>query len=72
MMLIMPIAEAYYSTSIIGIWNRKKADDLEVPKVDKSNWTNNVLHFKLLKGVRGVPLAYVIRQHIKVVHISSG
>ena len=68
MMLIMPIAEASYSTSIIGIWHRKKADGLEVLTADKSNWTNNVLHFKLLKGVRGVPLAYVIRQHIKLVY----
>ena len=30
---------------------------------------NIVLHLKLVRGVRGTPFAYVIRQHIKVAHI---
>ena len=31
-----------------------------------------VLHLKLVRGVRGVPLAYVVRQHIKVEHVLPG
>ena len=49
---------------------------LEVPNVDKSNWANTtegiVLHLKLARGVSGVPLAYVIKQYIKVMHIFPG
>ena len=50
-----------------------KTDDLRVPKVDKNDWTitmdNMILHLKLVRGVRCVPLAYVIRHHIKVANI---
>ena len=31
---------------------------------------NIVLHLKLMRGVRGVPLANVVRHHIKMAHIS--
>ena len=31
-----------------------------------------VLHLRLIKGVRGDPLTYVVRQNVKVVHISPG
>ena len=30
------------------------------------------LHLKLVQGVWGVPLAYVVRQHVKVMHVSPG
>ena len=33
---------------------------------------NMVLHLKLVRGMRGTPLAYVAWCHIKVAHISSG
>ena len=31
-----------------------------------------VLHLKLMRWARGVPLAYEVRQHIKASHISPG
>ena len=31
-----------------------------------------VLHLRLVKGLRGVPLSYVIRQHVKAVYVSPG
>ena len=31
-----------------------------------------MLHRKLIRGVRGTPLAYVVWCHVKVAHISSG
>ena len=53
-----------------------KAANFKVPKVDKNNWArtikNIVHHVKLVRVVRGVPLVYVVRQHIKVAHISPG
>ena len=33
---------------------------------------NIVLHLKLISRVKGVSLAYVVRYHVKVAHISSG
>ena len=33
---------------------------------------NIVLHLKLVRGMRGIPLAYVVWCHIKVAHISPG
>ena len=55
---------------------QKKTDDLEVLNVDKNIWAktmeNIILHLKLLRGVRGVLLAYAVRQNIKIAHISSG
>ena len=52
---------------------QKKTDDLEVTKTDTNNWANTVqdlvLHLKLMKGVKVVLLAHVVRQHIKVAHI---
>ena len=55
---------------------QKKTDDLNVPKLDKSNWTKTmkaiVLYLRLLRGVQGVPMAYVVRQHIIVAHILPG
>ena len=52
---------------------QKKTDNAEAPKVDKSNWAktmeNTVLHLKLIIGMRGTLLAYVVGCHIKVAHI---
>ena len=46
---------------------QKKIDNVKAPKVDKNKWAktmkNIILHFKLMSGMRGVPLAYVV-QHI--------
>ena len=57
-------------------FEQKKKDDLKVPKVGKSNWAKTmeaiVFHFKLVRGVWGVSLAYLVRQHVKVVHILPG
>ena len=54
---------------------QKKTDNLDVPKVDKNDWSktmeNVVLYLKIMRGVRGVLLAWVVRQHVKVTHISS-
>ena len=33
---------------------------------------NIVLHYKIVKGLRGVLLAYVFQRHVKVVNISPG
>ena len=33
---------------------------------------NIVLHLKLVRGVRGVSLAYVVWHHVKVAHIPPG
>ena len=53
---------------------QKKTDHLDTPKVDKNNWAkileSIILHLKLMRGVRGVPLAYVVRQHVKEAYIS--
>ena len=55
---------------------QKEIDNLEVPKVDKNNRAKTMeeimLHIKLVRGVRSVPLVYVVRKHIKVVHFSPG
>ena len=44
--------------------------------VDKNNsektMENIVLHFKLLRGMRGTPLVYVVWHHVKVAHILPG
>ena len=51
-------------------------DNLKVPKIDKNNWAKTVeaivLHLRLIRRVRGVPLVYVVRHHAMVVCISSG
>ena len=43
---------------------QKKSDDFEVPKVDKNNWVkpmeNIVFHLKLVRGIRGVLLVFVV------------
>ena len=55
---------------------QKKTDDAEAPKVDKNNWAktveNIVLHLKLIRGILGTLLAYVVQRHIKVAHKSPG
>ena len=42
----------------------KKTNDSKAPKVDKNNWAktmeNIVLHLKLVKGMRGALLVYVV------------
>ena len=53
---------------------QKITDNLKVPKVVKDNWAKImeaiVLHHKLVRGVQGLPLAYVVRQHVMVANIS--
>ena len=48
---------------------QKKTDNLEVTKVEKSNCAKTmeviVLHLKIVRGLRGVQSAYVVRQHLK-------
>ena len=55
---------------------QKKTEDLEQPKVDKNNWANTmkntVLHLRLVIGMRGTLLAYVVWYHVKVAHIYPG
>ena len=55
---------------------QKKADDDDAPKVDKNNWAktmeNILLYLKLVRGMRGTPLAYVVQCNIKVAYISPG
>ena len=71
----------FNSTSVLHYqhqWElkQKKTNDTEEPKFDKNNWVktveNIVLHLKLIRGMRGVPLAYVVQHHIKVAHILPG
>ena len=54
---------------------QKKIDNVKAPKVDKNNWVKNmeniVLPLKLVTGMRGLILAYVVWQHVKVAHILS-
>ena len=72
--------EHVYNTSVLEHqhqWKleQKKTDSTNAPKVD-NNWAktmeNIVLHLKLVKGVRGSSLAFMVRHHIKVAHISPG
>ena len=51
----------------MGVGTRN-TDNLEVLKVDKSNWAK----IKLMRGVHSFPLAYVVRQHNKMAYISLG
>ena len=52
---------------------QKKSDDIMAPKNDKTNWAktmvNIVMYLKLVRGMRGAPLAYVSWCNIKVAHI---
>ena len=47
-----------------------------MPKVDKSSLAKTMeaimLHLRLIRGVQGVQLAYVVREHNQVVYISHG
>ena len=49
---------------------QKKSDDIEVPKIDKNNWAktmeNIVMYLKLVRGMRGTLLSYLVLHHIKV------
>ena len=46
-----------------------KTDDFEMPKVNENNWAKTIEAIEL-HLVQGVSLAYVVRQHTKVAHIS--
>ena len=64
------------STSILKYrhqWElqQKKTDDARVPDHWKKAIKNKVLYIKLVRGVRGVPLAYMVWYHIKVPHFSN-
>ena len=41
-----------------------------MPKVDKNNWAktlkNIVLHLKIVRGMRGMPLAFVVWHHVPI------
>ena len=69
------------STSLIHYqhqWEleQKKSYDIEAPKVDRNNWVktmeNIVTYLKLVKGMRGTQLTYVVLCNVKVAHISPG
>ena len=51
-------------------------DNTVALKVDKNNWAktveNIVLHLKLIRGMRGTPLAHVVQHFIKVANILHG
>ena len=51
-------------------------DEVELPKVYKNNWAKTmkviVPHLWLIRGVQGIPLAYVIRQYVMGLHIVPG
>ena len=55
---------------------QKKTNEAETPKVDKSNGVktmeNIVLHLKLVRGMRGALLVYVVQCHVKVAYILPG
>ena len=55
---------------------QRKTVEAEAPKVDENNWVKTmediVLHLKLVRGLRGTLLAFVIQCHVKVAHISAG
>ena len=59
-------------TIIIGSWNRRKLPMLRCQKLITKNMENIVLHLKLVRGMRGTPLAYAVWCHIKVTHILPG
>ena len=52
---------------------RAEKNRQEVPKVDNSNWAKTmeaiVLILMLIRGLRGIPLAYVVSQHDNVMQI---
>ena len=72
MLFITSTRRVFYSTSISGNW-RKNSDDPEVPKVDKNKRATTVEaimhHFKLIQRIQHVPLASVVKEHIKVAQI---
>ena len=49
-------------------------DNLKVSEIDKNNWAKTiekiVLQLKLVRGVRGDLLAYVVRQYVEVANTS--
>ena len=52
-------------------------ENLELPQEDKNYWVKAMeavmlLHLKLERRMRGVSLAYVVRQHVKMSYISLG
>ena len=51
----------------------READEVDVPMVDDNNWAktmeNIVLHLKLIRGVRGTLLAYVVWHYVMEEHI---
>ena len=55
---------------------QKKTYVTEAPKVDKNNFMktmkNIILNLKLIRGMRGTPLAFVVQQHVEESHILSG
>ena len=55
---------------------QKKSDDIEAPKVDKNKraktMENIIIYLKLMRGMRGGALAYVVQHHVKVAYIPPG
>ena len=51
---------------------QKKTDKPEMLRVDKSNWARTIEAIMLHLKVVGIPLAYVVGQHVKVVYILPG
>ena len=56
---ILSIKEKFSKSSTSGSENRRM-DDIELSKVDKTNWAKIIeatsLHLKFIRGVRGIPL----------------
>ena len=55
---------------------QKKSDNIKAPKVDKNNRAktkeNIVMYLKLMRGMRGTQLTYMVQCHVKVIHIFPG
>ena len=55
---------------------QKKTNDSEAPKVDTNKWAktmeNIVLHLKLMRGMRGALLAYVVQRDVNIAHTPPG
>ena len=54
---------------------QKKSYEIKVSKLTitvEVKTVENMLHLKFIRGVRGVPLAYMVQDHIKVAHITPG
>ena len=65
-------------STVQGQWELKqrKKDDFKVPEIDEINLTKTmeatVILLKFVKEMQGIPLANVVRQHVKLTLTSPG